>query len=36
MIVYEIQSQFLADQFQPQNLWDRMMQIVEGLLRLRD
>ncbi len=36
MIVYEIQPQFLADQFQPQNLWDRMMQIVKGLPRLRD
>ncbi len=36
MIVYGIQPQFPADQFQPQNLWDRMMQIVEGLPRLRD
>src|SRR6266508_1730020 len=36
MIVYGIQSQFPADQFQPQNLWDRMTQIVEGLPRLRD
>src|SRR6266540_7031065 len=36
MIVYEIQPQFPADQFQPQNLWDRMMQVVEGLLRLCD
>ncbi len=36
MIVYGIQSQFPADQFQPQNLWDRMMQIVEGLPRLHD
>src|SRR6266498_1985421 len=36
MIVYGIQPQFHADQFQPQNLWDRMMQIVEGLPRLRD
>ncbi len=36
MIVYEIQLQFPADQFQPQNLWDRMMQIVEGLPRLHD
>jgi len=36
MIVYGIQPQFPADQFQPQNLWDRMMQIVKGLPRLRD
>ena len=36
MIVYGIQSQFPADQFQPQNLWDCMTQIVEGLPRLRD
>ncbi len=36
MIVYEIQLQLPADQFQPQNLWDRMMQIVERLLRLCD
>src|SRR6266540_4052006 len=36
MIVYGIQPQFPADQFQPQNLWDRMMQIVEGLSRLHD
>ncbi len=36
MIVYGIQSQFPADQFQPQNLWDRMTQIVKGLPRLRD
>ena len=36
MIVYGIQPQFSADQFQPQNLWDCMMQIVKGLLRLHD
>ncbi len=36
MIVYRIQPQFPTDQFQSQDLWDRMMQIVEGLLRLRD
>ena len=36
MIIYGIQPQFSADQFQPQNLWDRMMQIVKGLPRLRD
>jgi len=36
MIVYGIQPQFPADYFQPQNLWDRMMQIVEGLSRLHD
>ena len=36
MIVYGIQPQFPADQVQPQNLWDRMMQIVEGLPRLRE
>ena len=36
MIVYEIQSQFPADHLQPQNLWDHMMQIVEGLSRLHD
>jgi len=36
MIVYGIQPQFSANQFQPQNLWDRMTQIVKGLLRLRD
>src|SRR6266540_1687251 len=36
MIVYGIQPQFPADQFQPQNLWDRMMQIVERLPRLHD
>ncbi len=36
MIVYEIQPQFPANQFQPQNLWDCMMQIVKGLPRLRD
>src|SRR6266540_2987465 len=36
MIVYGIQPQFSADQFQSHNLWDRMMQIVEGLPRLRD
>ena len=36
MIVYRIQPQFPADQVQPQNLWDRMMQIVKGLPRLHD
>ncbi len=36
MIVYRIQSQFPADQIQPQNLWDRMTQIMKGLPRLRD
>jgi len=36
MIVYRIQPQFPADQFQPQNLWDHMMQIVKGMPRLRD
>ena len=36
MIVYGIQLQFPADQFQPQNLWNRMMQIMEGLPRLHD
>ncbi len=36
MIIYEIQSQFPVDQFQPQNLWDRMTQIVKGLPRLHD
>src|SRR6266540_2935225 len=36
MIVYGIQPQFPVDQFQPQNLWDRMMQIVKGLPRLRE
>ena len=36
MIIYEIQPQFPADQFQPQNLWDCMMQIVKGLPRLCD
>ncbi len=36
MIVYEIQPQFSADQFQSHNLWDRMMQIVKGLPRLCD
>jgi len=36
MIIYGIQPQFPADQFQPQNLWDRITQIVEGLSRLRD
>ena len=36
MIVYGIQPQFPADQFQPQNLWDHMMQIVERLPRLCD
>ncbi len=36
MIVYRIQPQFPADQFQLQNLWDRIMQIVEELPRLRD
>ncbi len=34
MIVYEIQPQFSADQFQPQNLWDHITQIVKGLPRL--
>ncbi len=36
MIIYGIQPQFPADLCQLQNLWDRMMQIVEGLPRLRD
>jgi len=27
MIVYGIQPQFPADQFQPQNLWDHMMKL---------
>src|SRR6266498_4144605 len=36
MIIYGIQPQFPADQFQPQNLWDHMMQIVKELLKLRD
>ncbi len=34
MIIYEIQPQLPADQFQLQNLWDCMMQIVKGLPRL--
>jgi len=36
MIVYGIQPQFPTNQFQPQNLWDRMMQIVNRLLRQHD
>src|SRR6266540_4226941 len=36
MIVYGIQPQFPVDQFQSQNLWDRMMQIVKGLPKLCD
>ena len=36
MIIYEIQPQLPADQFQLQNLWDHMMQIVDRLPRLRD
>ncbi len=36
IIVYGIQPQFPANQFQPQNLWDCMMQIVKELSRLRD
>src|SRR6266540_1719465 len=36
MIVYGLQPQFPADQFQSQNLWDHMMQIVKGLPRLHD
>ncbi len=36
MIIYGIQLQFSADQFQLQNLWDHMTQIVKGLLRLHD
>jgi len=36
MIVYGIQPQFSADQFQPQNLWNHMTQIVKGLLKLCD
>ena len=36
MVVYRIQFQFSADQFQSQNLWDCMMQIVKELSRLLD
>ncbi len=36
MIVFRIQPQFSADQFQPQNLWNCMMQIVKRLPRLCD